>query len=35
MSYDLRLERLFDVSPEEVFDAFVDHTDARKGADDG
>lgn len=35
MSYDLRLERFFDVSPEHVFDAFVDHTDARKGADDG
>jgi uncharacterized protein YndB with AHSA1/START domain len=35
MSDDLRLERLFDVSPEHVFDALADHTDARKGADDG
>ena len=30
MSYDLRLERLFDASPEAVFDAFVDPTTQRK-----
>lgn len=35
MSYDVRPERLFDTSPGEFFDAFVDHTDAGKGADDG
>jgi uncharacterized protein YndB with AHSA1/START domain len=29
MNHDLRIERLFDATPEEVFDAFVDQGQAR------